>query len=461
MSRTQRASGLRWVLVALLVSGTVSCASYTHVSQKTRDLLANGEYATALAEIDKTRSGPDELLLLMERGLVLHYQGEYESSNQSFQAAEDKVDELYTRRVSTEAAALLTTDLIRPYDGAHYERVMIHFYGALNYIALGLRQDALVEARKASSRLALYTQDLVDPAYGDDPFMQYFTGLIYEWGGQLNDAYISYRNAERAYQAAASSGGPAVPAQLKRDLMRVAQALAFHDETARWRERYPDVDPIEPEDGQGEILLLVELGFVPRLVEATLNVPILKTDSQDRDRAWVVAQDAYGRRYAHGLREVEIAYWLKIAYPVLEAAGPSIGDVTVAYDGKVREMVTVSDIAFNAAQDFRDREKSIVVRTIARALLKYLSKQGAEKEVGWFAGLLVNLFGVATERADTRSWRSLPREIALARFPVAAGVHDILVEAHDANGDVRERVTLTDVEVSEGATRWVTYRLYR
>ena len=99
-------------------------------------------------------------------------------------------------------AALLTNDAIRAYSGEEFERVLIHYYRALNYHYLGDHQGALVECRKANLRLSDFAEAAeYELSYANDAFMQYLTGLLYEAGGEVNDAYISYRDAVKGYAA--------------------------------------------------------------------------------------------------------------------------------------------------------------------------------------------------------------------------------------------------------------------
>jgi hypothetical protein len=448
---------LLWVGVLLVLTG---CSSYTALSEKTRPHLVARDYERALAELDETPSGPDAVLVHLERGLLLHYDRRFDASNQAFEAAEVLIDELYTRSLTNEGLALVTSDNVRPYDGAEFERVMVHFYRALNYVGLGLTDDALVEARKANLALDLYTRDLDDPAYGDDPFLQYVTGLLYEWGGEVNDGYVSYKKAEEAYRAGVEDGGPSVPTSLTRGLIRLAEWLGFVDEASAWRERYPEADPDPLSAEMGEVLLVVETGFVPPLEPVRVDIPILKTDRRDHDSVYHVAGSAVHRigRYERG--DTSIAYWLSIAYPVLSEVPPSVAGVTLEADDLVRPLEVVSDLRINARRNFQDRQSTILIRTIARGLLKYLSKQQAEKEVGKGAGILVNLLGALTEQADVRSWRNLPYRIYLTRVPLPAGTHDLVVTAEGRGPGALDRVRLEGVEVRAGATTWLTYRFF-
>jgi hypothetical protein len=443
--------------------------------------MVRGDYAAALAELEDVDGGKDRLLVLLERGLLHYYNGDFDESNRIFQEAEDLIDELYTKSISTEAAALLTTDLIRPYDGAEFERVMVHVYRALDYIALGRPQSALVEARKANLNLDLYTRDLEDPAYGDDPFVEYFTGLLYEWGGEINDALVSYRRAIDAYLAAEARGGPPLPGSLVASAITTARRLGFADEAAALAERFPGAEPLPILGDRGEVIVLVETDFVPQLREARADVPILKSDEADRDRVHVVAGDAYHRiGHRHGYEKTKIAYILSIAYPVfVDEPPPPIRSVALVSAARVgdgapddgeppstvdperpRVLERVADLGFNARENYQDRQPAILVRTIARALLKYIAKKQAEDAGGTAVGLAVDIFGSLTEQADVRSWRSLPHDIHLLRTPLPAGMHELVFESRDAAGNTLDRVTLGEVIVRPGESTWVSYRLY-
>lgn len=459
----------------------VGCSSYAGLSEKTRPHLVRRDYAGALAELEDVEGGKDRVLVLLERGLLHHYNGDFDASNAVFQEAEDLIDELYTKSISTEVAALVTNDLLKPYDGAEFERVMVHVYRALNYIALDQPDGALVEARKANLALDLYTQDLENPAYGDDPFVEYVTGLLYEWNGEWNDAFVSYQRAIDAYAAAHEQGGPPVPRSLASSALGAARKLGFIDEMEALGERFSEASPPSLGVGEGEAIILVETGFVPQLVEARADVPILESDDVGKDRVFHVAGTAYHRIGHHyDKRKVKLKYILSIAYPVFAAEPPAFGSVALVQATETqdlastdapsdepavtlsspRELEIVSDLAFNAHENFEDREPSILVRTIARALLKYIAKKQAEDAGGGALGLAVDIFGSLTERADTRSWRSLPRDIHLLRVPLPAGTQDLVFRARGPRGEARETVTLRGVHVREGETTWVSYRLY-
>jgi hypothetical protein len=86
-----------------------------------------------------------------------------------------------------------------------------------------------------------------------------------------------------------------------------------------------------------------------------------------------------------------------------------------------------------AIAELERNQPAILARAAARAMLKYqLSNQaGKENEL---AGLLINITGLLTERADTRSWSTLPASIQLARVALPPGEYDLEVELLDSAG---------------------------
>ena len=143
-------NSLKLLAIPLICALFAGCATYGSRMEQTRMLFSQGNYDDALKKLDKTKSGSSELLYLLEKGMILHYARRYEESNNTFEAAEILAEDLYTKSVSKELGAFLTSDNILPYEGEKFERALIHYYRAFNYIHLKLPDDALVECRKVS-----------------------------------------------------------------------------------------------------------------------------------------------------------------------------------------------------------------------------------------------------------------------------------------------------------------------
>ena len=132
--------------------------------------------------------------------------------------------------------------------------------------------------------------------YKNDAFLQYMTGLFYEAEGELNDAYISYKDALKGYRAYDEAFGLQVPRMLLVDLARLAGRLGYADEVADYVERYQlRPDELRPAPG-GELVVFVESGFVPRKHQVEFSVPIMADEHQVA--VWTVSERA-GHRYHH------------------------------------------------------------------------------------------------------------------------------------------------------------------
>ena len=143
----------------------VNCSSiqshYAHVEKA----LAQGDLraADALVEKHKDEYGKkNQVLYAMDRGMLLHLSGQYQESTIFFEDAERMISDLYTRRIGSESAALLINENVLPYEGASFEKVLIHVIMALNYAYQGLFDDALVEARKIDHTLNVLSDQSTD-----------------------------------------------------------------------------------------------------------------------------------------------------------------------------------------------------------------------------------------------------------------------------------------------------------
>ena len=85
----------------------------------------------------------------------------------------------------------------------------------------------------------------------------------------------------------------------------------------------------------------------------------------------------------------------------------------------------------------------------------------AKEGLGKALGGLVNLFGVATEAADTRGWLALPHAIRIARLAVAPGTTAPTLELLDDRGRVLSVETLPEVAVADGEKVFLNFRTFR
>ena len=248
---------------------------YVRVDQ----ILAQGnpEAADALVEKHKDEYGKkSRVLYAMDRGMLLHLSGRYQESTAFLEGAERMIEDLYTRRIGLETTALLINDNVLPYEGEHFEQVLIHVIMALNYAYQGLFDDALVEARKIDHKLNVLSDRAENTyAYTQDAFARYLTGLLFESRGELNDAFVAYRLAYKAFQAYHETYGTPIPSLLGKDLLRLSVALNLEEEFEEYQQDFPDTTWRSIDEAQelGELVVISFHGRAPKKANEFIDIP--------------------------------------------------------------------------------------------------------------------------------------------------------------------------------------------
>ena len=135
---------------------------------------------------------------------------------------------------------------------------------------------------------------------------------------------------------------------------------------------------------------------------------------------------------------------------IVRSAGAEIETTATA---RVENVSTLARLAFE------EKSGKVLLRAIVRALGKYALKKEADKADGAL-GLLVNIVGVATESADTRSWTTLPSKILMARLHLPPGNYDIEVELLTGTGALHDTFTIPNVTVKPSDAQFINYRVY-
>ncbi|MCH7549733.1 MAG: hypothetical protein IH969_09410 [Candidatus Krumholzibacteriota bacterium] len=455
--------------IALVVM-TGACSNYTARSTLIKAAVAQGEYDRALEHVEEIDTNRSELLYLYEKGLVQHYQGDYSASNQSFEAAEHLLEELYTKSVIRELAALAITDNITKYRGDPFEAVLVNYYQVLNYLYLDDVEGALVECRQVNHKLQMISDSEIS-YFEDDPFVQYLTAMVYDIGGEASDAEVSYRVAVNAYQQLGERYAVTGPEFLYCDARNLAERLGDFAAAEEYDRGSPCLDAGPPVQGYGRVNLLLECGYVAGKREVNIVLPIFKNEEWDDSEEF--APVLAGRR--GGAVTSKVDYWLKVALPEL-LPDPVLFDYAevrprprrehASADSSFTSLVLVTaqtDLVENvdalAAIAFEEGQWNVLVRATTRALIKYSAKKGADSADASL-GVLVNLFNIATESADTRSWSTLPQKILMTRFDLPEGVWDFDVALFDRDGRRTGSFLIEDIEVRSRRVDFLNFRVH-
>ncbi|HEX2187580.1 MAG TPA: hypothetical protein VHG51_01720, partial [Longimicrobiaceae bacterium] len=443
-----------------------------------RHYLMAGDHESALRLLDAgARTAPrDELVRRLQLGVVLHQAGRYAASDEALDWAEREAEDRITRSVARAAGSLLVNDGVLEYVPPPAERAMIPYYRMLNHLALGDRAGAAVEARKAGALPAGR-----EPGEGcaGEALLPWLSGMVYGAAGERNDALVSLRRAERAFDGCAGEG-PAAPPTLGADLLHAAEGLGIRELANSARARYGLA--AEPAGRSAELTVLVEHGWVAHRTGEELHVPVFPEElealeGEDDDEGAGSAAARITARFLGNLGEQAAwgsafddhpaARWaatlsgghvLKLAWPEyrLEASRPAA--VRLLVDDTAAAAAPVEDVSGWVVRDFEGRRAMLLARAVGRGVLKLVAARGlerkAEKEggeaAGYVVGRLASLAGNALEQADTRSWSLLPDRVSLAKVALAPGEHRVRIEVERGAGEAPDTVELGTVTVRPG-----------
>lgn len=428
----------KWRLsLSLVMTLLFSCRTYNGAISHYYGAISQGRFDEASGQLDQNKflkAGRNRLLFYMEKGKTTFLQGHYQESNRYFNAADSLLVSGGRNKMWDQALGLVTNPAMQEYRGEDFEKLLIHYYKSINYMQLNMMEDATVEAR----RISLSGYELNDRKknkenkYASDAFSMIIQGVVYESGGDINNAFIAYRNAADIFlrQPDKTYYGIPLPLQLQDDLLRTASLLGFSQELAYYEKQFGrSYQPVPDKDG-GEVLVFWENGLAPVKAEANFFFTLTERGPgnfvfTDPDNTLFIPFDfgLFSRDSCHQLRKHFDAF--RIAFPKyveqpLYYTGASIQRDS-SYTLPLEKVEDVNQLAFRTLKERFLKEMGLALTRLA---LKKLAEQQVKNE-NETLGEALNLLNVLTEKADTRNWQSLPHTIYYTRVPLKKGPNKI------------------------------------
>lgn len=434
---------IRALAVVPLMLLLFSCATYNTRIGSYYSNVMNGNYEKAESDLDKIKlikANRNRLLFYFEKGKITHLQKKYDSSNYYFNLADNFIEDTRTTAGDVALGTLLNP-MMQTYKGEDFEKFMIHYYKALNYLYLGEPDEAMVEARRISLRsYAQQDKTKSDHKYGDDAFSLTIQGIIYEQSRDINNAFISYRNAVDLYLKNNSQYyGTSLPPQLVKDLFRTADLMGFQDELGRYEQLLKTTYKRTVPSEAGELVLFWENGLAPIKVQQDFFFALTKDGFGnfafvDPAGAFNIPFDfASTNAKAEDLKLTDLRS-LRIAFPRYQEQPVYYRNATVALnnvDYHFEPAENINAIAFATLKERFLREMSTA---LSRAAVKKLAEIAARpksddknKDTKEAIALAIQVFNFASEKADTRNWQSLPHTISYIRVPLNRGTNVLQV----------------------------------
>lgn len=402
------------VLVLLAVAG---CAGYKldRAQDSLRSSFASRNYDKTIQLLEKyERKGiykkRDHVLLNLEMGMARHFSQQYDSSSVYLTKAEDRMEQLYTKSVSRGLQSfLLSNDNTLEYDGEDYEDIYLNVFKSLNFIHQNNLDAALVEARRIAfklSQLEIKYKGLVKALEQADTLGRT------EWKAGKNNVQNSALGHYLAAVLYAKSGKP--------DDARIEyQKLltAFNEQPGLYSLDKPEPKTLRKirEPQSYNLLLTAFAGRAP-------------VKRQHDARTYLPSEDLY----------------LKFSLPSLHLYQSRVHRVrTIINDTLTVPIPLIEEMDLVAREIYKVKEPIIYTRALARSLVKAIgvnATSNAIEEKNEDLGILVNIFGKIgqeiSEKADLRSWQTLPGKAYVNVVKLQPGQHHLRMEYLDKSGNL-------------------------
>lgn len=430
------------LLIPVFFLALISCASMKTSQDQyvaTVPMAQEGSFLQA-AEIILAAKGEeykekDRVLYYLDLGMLYHWAGEFELSNEALDKAESGIEELFTKSVSKALASGVLNDNALDYAGEDYEDIYVNVFKALNYIALGDDEAAFVEIRRVQIKLDLLEdkyKELVDQynssaeaegeleyrenRFHNDVLTRYLSLLLYRAEGSFDDAGI--------------------------DLAAMNEAWISQQHLYRFDK--PEFPTINPPEEKALVNVMAFSGLGPVKLADTLYLQsgpgIIFIAMTGQDDEYVNNLLGFNFLIIPGL---EPGMHFKIQFPRLVRRGTDADRLVLKLDGReVAELDLLEEMDVIAREGFLLKQPLTVGKTIIRATLKTVAKEVGKQALndsmadqgagGFFVALLAGIAADvavdATENADLRISHFFPSHARVAEVAVDPGIYHVTVE---------------------------------
>ena len=409
----------------------------------------------------------NQLLFMMECGLMLHAAGEYEKSNKILIDAGKLADRIATS-ISKEAAALLLNETQTNYKGEDFERVLIHMYTGINFLMLNKPDEARVSFKKVNDLLREINVT-GGKSYKQNIMAKYLTAIAFELTAELNKdendtefAYIEYKQIHEL--------DPKLD-MVYNDLLRLSARLGDWDDYNKWAAKFGRKYTAPKDSGELIVFYQAGRGAVKEsrgklLKDVTMKNSITVSLSSMPLKTGVTVGAAL---IALNLAEHPI--------PVFKKRSNKIKELELSVNGNnMTDTVLLEDVENTAVKNMEEKYTGMYVKTAAGIAVKaaasvaaglaakQVAKHSGNKNIDAFSSVIGLVVGAGTGAAltsqikpDLRCWHSLPANLQLGRLFLNPGTYDISIKYIDQSGKVSETKS-SKIEIKKGEKTFLNYR---
>lgn len=422
--------GVRTVATAVVAAAV--CFSAGCNNAKLRDAqqaYRQGNLAAAQTKIDafvaSDGEGGNRVIAYLEQGSIRQARGDYLGSNESFAIVDGalaQIDNSPEVSLSRETLAAVTNLNTLPYRGYHYDRVMLNTLRALNYLELGQRDEARVELRRAYERQREAVKANADRlAKAEEESQASKTSGNYDADRAQNDGVFQnnlntqYANLDRyaAYgdyvnpftewmQGLYFRGEAADGSDLEWSRKAFQRVAGMAPDNAYVRDDYAEAERISA-GGRLEptTYVVFATGTAPSRGEVRIDIPLFIVGG--------------------GVDYVGANFPRLVDNPVY------VRQLQVRTDTGTYPTQVLADMDQVVGREFKNELPIVITKTLiaagTKATIAYALRKAAEEngnqgnDLAVFVRIATTVYQAAANRADLRTWATLPKQYQIARFP--------------------------------------------
>ncbi len=464
---------MKWangLAIGLLLFFSSSCATYYQINSEFNQDFEYGNIEAAKKVLDQNKKAgrkKAQFLYFVNQGVVNTMLGNYEKSNVWLEKAY-LFGEDYQKNYANIAASFLVNPNTTMYQGEDHEHLLLLYYKALNYLKLNDYEAALVECRRLNLRLnELSDKYRSDNKYKRDAFINNLMGIIYEASGDVNNAFIAYRNALNIYEEDFSEMfGVTPPDQLKQDILRTAFLNGFDTELDFYERKF-DMQYKSSQANAEELVFFWHNGLGPVKDEWSVNFTAMDGGNgfvtfvnEDMDFSFPYQIGSSGEK-----SQLTDLRFFRVAFPKYKDREEWYDRAVIQVDNQRYNLQLGENVNAIAHKTLEER----MFKEFSKGLLRAATKKAVEAAIrgGGQGGeekskeqkqeeamreglaLLMGVVNAATEKADTRNWQTIPHSIYYSRVPMKEGENRVTLKTIGPGGQVSATDFTFDVRKNE------------
>ena len=417
------------ILAMLPLSLLVGCKAGPQLSTA-RDQFYLGQIVDSRSTYEAVREDDTKCAILcdLDLSMVELATGEVQSAQRRLLQARDTLDENQAASIVYGTFSYIADDRVREYKGWGYEQVMIRAMLAMTSL-MDDAFDAEAFALQAASKQAELQRRSEEAgfleaskSYQPLAFAPYIRGMLRE------ATYHDYDDAVRQYHLVAQMRPTFAPASF--DIQRAESGT------------HSSAD-------HGVLYVFAFVGRGPQRIAQRSQVTSDVLLAADR----IVS--------AIGKYSVPPTM-APIQIPAVDVPNVPVDTLFVMANNQPLGLTqSITDVGEMAMQQFEAEKKELLVRAVARRIVKKSAVAVGKDAMGIedpALQLIVDLAGSAweaTEKPDLRCWQLLPRDIQVLRAELPVGNHDIQLQAFGTGSPLHLDAAIQTVEIQDGRNTYV------